>query len=1519
MAERLLFRNRGAAPRNRLLSQKVMIERIGRYQIRGELGKGGFGRVYLAFDPKVERRVAIKVLDADADRSLADRFHTEAMAAGNLHHKNIVTVHEFGEEDGKQFLVMEYLEGQDLHVTIGRKAPLTLLEKVEIMSQVADGLQYAHRNGVIHRDVKPANIMLLVDKSVKIMDFGIARLIKQTSARLTQSGYMVGTAAYMAPEQFRDAEIDALCDIWAYGVIYYQLLTGQNPFDAPDPAAAMYRVTNLNPPAATALNPECPEALSQVISRLLSRDRERRYQSLEDAQFDVEPVLSVLRRRRAAELLPQARALLDAGKVEEAQPVVREIVELDRGNPEGRKLRELVHRELKQLSVRPRVAALVKKADSEASNHRYTEAIRSLEDAFRLDPSDSSIQVRIGKLQTAKEQIERVARLIEQARAQFEAKNLSGAFKDLNEARGIDPENQEVQQLLAQIRGEMEAREHERRLREGIGRAKGLLMMNAFEEAAQILRTLADENPGADRIEQLADEVRRQKAEHERAERFQAEIAACKDLLKRSEFAEAVPRLERLAREFPQDKHVPALLAYARDELSARRRGKLIEEMERDARALLESRDFGRAVQLAEEGLRMYPGEERLARLIQAILFAKSEHEKNLLVETGIQQAQQMRREARLEEAVGIVNALIEQHGSVPRLASLREDLRREIQERDDRQREDELRRAMIEARDLLEQGRPDTATALLQRTTSLYPKEADLQALLEQARLAKEEVEKQKAVQEILARAAERERTSDWDAALVLLEAGLQKYGVLPPLSDAFGRIQTQKIAAQEKGRIAELVARGEWGPALALAEAALKAHPGNAALKRIYEQVQSERQMALEATCSNVERFLEATDVGRAREILERKRQVYGDDPRLRALEGEIENAQFRKQRLAAARNHLGKHDLKAAEAAAREILERHPDDPEARGLLQEIVQQREEEQRKEEYEKGRIEVDLLLRKQKFDNALRLLEKLLEQFPNDRLLQVDLNGAREAKERFERKQLYEKSRAEADRLLRNREFDAGIRLLEKLAGQFPKERVIEEDLKSARAAKERHERNELHEKDRLEVEQLIRNREFDAAIGKLQALLKRFPDDPLFEQYMETAAKAKEAQERNRYYKLGLEKAQQLVRERAFIPAIRALDLLLKQFPGDPALEDELKAAFAAKELYEGRQRVNERVAELEALYRKGKAAAVKEQALALLAEVEEPRARELLAWAESALARREEERRIEPAAAPENRNKKLWAVWAGLGTLLAALSGWGLWLFLVSHGPPALNVKPADIAFEYKVGQPNLPPAQAVTVTSGHSAHPWTVIASDQWVSAIPQGEKAPSKLLISVDPKRLAAGFYHGVVLVTLADTGTLKELHVRLTVRAEEAKLVETPARPATVVQQVKKAAAVVPQTREVSDVKQLPPPPTPQEEKDPVVDCHSPTYGGSLAGTLTWMGELATGGELVIGRRGVVSGPAARLAGKRFPGCDVNIVRISSGIAIEEAPSAANNFSTLKLRNTGPGPVSPVTVRWEVK
>ena len=365
---------------------------IGKYRIQAELGRGGFGVVYSAYDPTVSRPVALKVLTALGDSQLLSRFKNEAAAAGNLRHQNIVTIYDFGDDDGLPYIVMELLEGEDLNQIIASRKPMPLLQKVSIMVQVADGLGCAHRAGVVHRDVKPGNIRLLPDGTVKLMDFGIARLVAGSAGtRLTRQGHVIGTLYYMAPEQVLGEEVDSLSDIFAYGSTFYELLTGKHPFQGSDPRSVFHKITMEDPEPIRNLVHDCPEALEKIVNRTLQKDRELRYQSLRDVELDTEPILRELRQERAGSLLGEAKRFYTTGELEKAQTVLGEVFDLDPANRDAHHLRDSIQTELLGRLIRPKVEALLKKAEDALVGRRFDEAIESLKAAHRLNPTNQEI------------------------------------------------------------------------------------------------------------------------------------------------------------------------------------------------------------------------------------------------------------------------------------------------------------------------------------------------------------------------------------------------------------------------------------------------------------------------------------------------------------------------------------------------------------------------------------------------------------------------------------------------------------------------------------------------------------------------------------------------------------------------------------------------------------------------------------------------------------------------------------------------------------------------------------------------------------------------------------------------------------------------------------------------------------------------------------------------------------------------------------------------------------------------
>ena len=251
------------------------METIGKYRIEEKIGGGGFGEVFKAYDPLIKRHVAIKTCASD-DENVADRFYQEAEIGGNLHHRNITTVYDFGVHDGLPYLVQEYLSGEDLDVKIKRRDYLPYTEKLLYLLQIARGLAYAHAQGFIHRDVKPANVRVLEDGTAKIIDFGIAKLAQQESG-LTQTGMTLGTAAYLSPEQVRGDRVDARTDIFSFGILAYELLTYQRPFQGEQISTVIYNLLNHEPEPITAHWPGAPPEMVTLVDRCLRKDAGQRF------------------------------------------------------------------------------------------------------------------------------------------------------------------------------------------------------------------------------------------------------------------------------------------------------------------------------------------------------------------------------------------------------------------------------------------------------------------------------------------------------------------------------------------------------------------------------------------------------------------------------------------------------------------------------------------------------------------------------------------------------------------------------------------------------------------------------------------------------------------------------------------------------------------------------------------------------------------------------------------------------------------------------------------------------------------------------------------------------------------------------------------------------------------------------------------------------------------------------------------------------------------------------------------
>jgi serine/threonine-protein kinase len=261
----------------------------GRYEIHRKIARGGMAEVYLARDRSLDRPVAVKVLFSEfaTDPAFVERFRREAQAAANLSHPNICGVYDWGNEDGTYFIVMEYVDGRSLAEIMRDEGPLHPRRAAEIAFEVGGALGFAHSKGVVHRDVKPGNVLISGNGTAKVVDFGIARALSSPSEELTQAGSVMGTATYFSPEQAQGFPVDARSDLYSLGVVLFEMVTGRPPFNGDSPVAIAYKHVQESPPRPSSLVSGLPAGLEAIIGKLLAKHPDNRYRSAEDLRADL--------------------------------------------------------------------------------------------------------------------------------------------------------------------------------------------------------------------------------------------------------------------------------------------------------------------------------------------------------------------------------------------------------------------------------------------------------------------------------------------------------------------------------------------------------------------------------------------------------------------------------------------------------------------------------------------------------------------------------------------------------------------------------------------------------------------------------------------------------------------------------------------------------------------------------------------------------------------------------------------------------------------------------------------------------------------------------------------------------------------------------------------------------------------------------------------------------------------------------------------------------------------------------
>jgi len=629
------------------------------------------GVVYKATDPHIGRFVAIKMITAGfaGNPDLLKRFYREAQSTGNLQNPNIVTVYDLGDHDGNPYLVMEYLEGASLESIIAARKPLAMAEKLGIIIDVCNGLSYAHQRGIIHRDIKPANVMVVNDGVAKIVDFGIARI---GNTRDTVAGQVIGSIHYMSPEQLRAQPLDFRADIYSTGVVLFQLLTNELPFDASETGATLVRIIQDPAPPLSAYLKDYPPELETVIARALAKDRDARYFSAKDLAFDLLRIQEQIKQSAVRELLRRASSAIQRSEWNRAKEQLQQALRVDRQHTEAHRLLRDVQEKIEKQQKTEQARRLQMSADQAFIEGKFDDALGLLEQAIALDPTNpdlrgfrESVQAtreRAAKLEDAlrraeaaqiegnleeaseavaealaldandtqakalkvilSREIEERARhvqarnLLEQAKAHISARRLTSAFAALQKAKSLEPDSVELQTL---IKLATTAREQERRradLEKLSAQIQEALVREdytaACAKAAAGLQQYPAE-PGLLKLQAIAEGQRKQ---IEQRLYVREQLAAANSLLDLGKLVQALSLLETASQSVPENGELSSLRKVLKDRLSKAEADEHKACLLRDAREAMAARDFFNAVQILEKGSADFPHSEEINDLL---------------------------------------------------------------------------------------------------------------------------------------------------------------------------------------------------------------------------------------------------------------------------------------------------------------------------------------------------------------------------------------------------------------------------------------------------------------------------------------------------------------------------------------------------------------------------------------------------------------------------------------------------------------------------------------------------------------------------------------------------------------------------------------------------------------------------------------------------------------------------------------------------------------------------------------
>jgi len=1019
-----------------------MLNKLGKYEIREEIGSGAMGVVYRAEDPLLGRPVAIKTTTAEVARNpdLLKRFYREAQAAAKLAHPNIVTIYEINEDNGVPFIAMEFLEGENLQKIVSDRKEVPILKKLQIIVDTCKGLEYAHQRGIVHRDIKPGNIVVSSDGQVKIVDFGIARV---GVSSMTQTGVVLGTVMYMSPEQVQGHTVDARSDVFSLGIVLYELLTYQTPFPGDDVPSILLKIINEPPEPITKYIPKCPAQLEQIVERSLAKDREERYQSASDMAFDLLRVVDSLKHNTVDVYLQQGQRSLQEGDFTLAKESLQKVLEIDSTHQVAKSLLAQVRDGIQSRQREQKIQSSLRGAKEALQAEQYEDAIALADEALRLDPKHEEAQKYKQLAVEERDRAEKIRRHLERGEKLAAEADFQRAKAEFEVVLGIDPDNATAIMTMDWVLKELTEQERLRQVRQLLEGARVHLAEKQFATALQLLDRSRELDPINVEVEALTRLVRSSAEKEEQRKLLVKRLAEIEENLNKGKLDTALAAVEQAQQEFPDDPQVLRLHSRVMLRTESKKKRSYVDEQLQAARDFVEKGHHSSALAVLERALQSVPGDQRLSSFLKTVQESQEQSALEAQRRDAIRKANE---QIRANNFVGAIETLEKSLASIGQSAEIIDLLQFARERHAEQQHEHRLHEVLLRAQNYLREEQYEEAVQVLTR--------------------AQEEL-KSKEIDTLLGNARERQ--------------------------NAFERRREEIIASA-----ARLLESGEAARAVALFDAAPKLYFRNESFQRVYSQARQsvERGHFIRTAAEQVRKCLEEDDIASAESVLEQALQAYPDESLLRDLQQQVREQELRLRRdlwvklLEDAQVAVGQMDY----ARARELLSsvewESAELPElaaqAKSLLEEI-------ERRERERQVLLRAQNYLREEQYEEAVQVLTRAQEELKSKEIDTL-LGNARERQNAFERRR--EEIIASAARLLESGEAARAVALFDAAPKLYFRNESFQRVYSQARQSVER---GHFIRTAAEQVRKCLEEDDIASAESVLEQALQAYPDESL------------------------------------------------------------------------------------------------------------------------------------------------------------------------------------------------------------------------------------------------------------------------------------------------------------------------------------------------------------------------------------------------------------------------------------